>query len=93
MVASFPGSEAQEGMLGKVGIRSTSNLPQPHTPSDGRLNGQSYCLMIRTTFKGQKLRPLGTLPKAESRRQHSYNHINREEKSRKILRQLLSRRH
>ena len=90
MVASFPGSEAQERMLEKVGIGFTSNLPQPHTPSDGRLNGQSYRL-IRTTFKGQKLRPSGRLPKAESRRQHSYNHINREEKSRKILRQLLSR--
>lgn len=67
MVASFPGSEAQEGMLEKVRIHSTSNLPQPRTPSDGRLNGQSYHLMMRTTFKGQKLKTFGNT--AKSRKQ------------------------
>ena len=55
----------------------------PHR--DGRLEGQSYSRLVRTTFKGQKLRSLGRLLKAASRRQHSYNHINGKEKSRKYF--------
>lgn len=54
-------------------------------PSDGRLDGQSYSRLVSTTFKGQKLRPLRRLLKAASRRQHSYNHIKRKEKSRKYF--------
>ena len=85
MVASFPGCKVQEGHWKKW-----ESIPPPtcHTlvpPSNGRLDGRSYSRVIRGTFQGQDLRPLDRLLKAESKRQHSYNHINKKVKSEKYF--------
>lgn len=85
MVASFPGSEVQEGRLEEVGLHSPSTLPHPHTPphpSNGRLDSQSHSRLIRAAFKGQN--PHETFGKTANNRKETIL-INKKEKSEKYF--------